>query len=104
MINIYREFVLPIELHFRKYLSELTQFFCLLSISWIFQGEEISIGLVSIVHNIDFNLRKSFSYLTSFVPLFIPSQRGFSYGYDYYTPEKAACYHFYKRKEIPMVS
>lgn len=40
---------------------------------WIFQGEEISIGL-----------------------------RGFSYGYDYYTPEKAACYHFYGRKEIPM--
>lgn len=40
---------------------------------WIFQGEEISIGL-----------------------------RGFSYGYDYYTPEKAAMYHFYGRKEIPM--
>jgi len=32
----------------------------------IFQGEEISIGV-----------------------------RGFTYGYDYYTPEKAACYHMY---------
>mmetsp|Transcript_29719 Transcript_29719/g.63045 ORF Transcript_29719/g.63045 Transcript_29719/m.63045 type:complete len:675 (+) Transcript_29719:144-2168(+) len=40
---------------------------------WIFQGEEISIGL-----------------------------RGFSYGYDYYSPEKAACYHYYGRKDIPM--
>ena len=40
---------------------------------WIFQGEEISIGL-----------------------------RGFSYGYDYYSPEKAACYHYYHRKNIPL--
>mmetsp|Transcript_18895 Transcript_18895/g.41147 ORF Transcript_18895/g.41147 Transcript_18895/m.41147 type:complete len:707 (+) Transcript_18895:298-2418(+) len=40
---------------------------------WIFQGEEISIGL-----------------------------RGFSYGYDYYSPEKAACYHYYGRDNVPM--
>jgi len=39
---------------------------------WIFQGEEISIGL-----------------------------RGFSYGYDYYSPERAACYHYYHRKNPP---
>lgn len=45
----------------------------------IFQGEEISIGL-----------------------------RGFSFGYDYYTPEKAACFHMYamldnkaKRDKVP---
>lgn len=24
------------------------------------------------------------------------------YGYDYYSPEKAACYHFYGRKHIPL--
>jgi len=40
---------------------------------WIFQGEEISIGL-----------------------------RGFSYGYDFYSPEKSVCYHFYGRKGVPM--
>lgn len=40
---------------------------------WIFQGEEISIGL-----------------------------RGFSYGYDFYSPEKSVCYHFYGRKDVPM--
>lgn len=46
----------------------------------IFQGEEISIGV-----------------------------RGFTYGYDYYTPEKAACYHMYaigsnakKRKKVKL--
>ena len=33
---------------------------------WIFQGEEISIGL-----------------------------RGFTYGYDYYTPETSPCFHYY---------
>ncbi|KAL9187926.1 hypothetical protein ACHAXT_006304 [Thalassiosira profunda] len=40
---------------------------------WIFQGEEISIGL-----------------------------RGFSYGYDFYSPERSVCYHFYGRKGVPM--
>ncbi|KAL7531563.1 hypothetical protein ACHAWF_003827 [Thalassiosira exigua] len=40
---------------------------------WIFQGEEISIGL-----------------------------RGFTYGYDFYSPEKSVCYHFYGRKDVPM--
>ena len=39
---------------------------------WVFQGEEISIGL-----------------------------RGFSYGYDFYTAELQACYHFYGRKKAP---
>ena len=24
------------------------------------------------------------------------------YGYDYYSPEKAACYHYYGRKDVPM--
>eukprot|EP00558_Chaetoceros_sp_UNC1202_P003216 CAMPEP_0197243528 /NCGR_PEP_ID=MMETSP1429-20130617/8958_1 /TAXON_ID=49237 /ORGANISM="Chaetoceros sp., Strain UNC1202" /LENGTH=527 /DNA_ID=CAMNT_0042703767 /DNA_START=268 /DNA_END=1854 /DNA_ORIENTATION=- len=33
---------------------------------WVFQGEEISIGL-----------------------------RGFTYGYDYYTPERSICFHYY---------
>eukprot|EP00581_Thalassiosira_minuscula_P018932 CAMPEP_0183721076 /NCGR_PEP_ID=MMETSP0737-20130205/13494_1 /TAXON_ID=385413 /ORGANISM="Thalassiosira miniscula, Strain CCMP1093" /LENGTH=689 /DNA_ID=CAMNT_0025951045 /DNA_START=18 /DNA_END=2087 /DNA_ORIENTATION=- len=40
---------------------------------WIFQGEEISITL-----------------------------RGFSYGYDFYSPEKSVCYHFYGRKDVPL--
>jgi hypothetical protein len=40
---------------------------------WIFQGEEISIGL-----------------------------RGFTYGYDYYTPERQACYHYYGRTNVPL--
>mmetsp|Transcript_20679 Transcript_20679/g.48572 ORF Transcript_20679/g.48572 Transcript_20679/m.48572 type:complete len:625 (-) Transcript_20679:165-2039(-) len=40
---------------------------------WIFQGEEISIGL-----------------------------RGFSYGYDYYSPEKSVSYHHYGREDVPM--
>ena len=46
----------------------------------IFQGEEISIGL-----------------------------RGFSYGYDYYTPERSVCFHMYatgenkeKRRRVPL--
>lgn len=46
----------------------------------VFQGEEISIGL-----------------------------RGFSYGYDYYTPERGVCFHMYaikeneaKRKKVPL--
>jgi len=37
---------------------------------WIFQGEEISIGL-----------------------------RGFTYGYDYYTPEHSVCFHYYAKKD-----
>ncbi|KAL7532820.1 hypothetical protein ACHAXR_004893, partial [Thalassiosira sp. AJA248-18] len=40
---------------------------------WVFQGEEISIGL-----------------------------RGFSYGYDFYSPALSVCYHFYGRKNVPM--
>jgi len=40
---------------------------------WIFQGEEISLGL-----------------------------RGFSYGYDFYSPEKSVCYHYYGRQGVPM--
>lgn len=46
----------------------------------VFQGEEISIGL-----------------------------RGFTYGYDYYTPERGVCFHMYaikaneaKRKQVPL--
>ena len=38
---------------------------------WIFQGEEISMGL-----------------------------RGFSYGYDFYAAEKSVCYHYYGRKGV----
>ena len=41
--------------------------------AWIFQGEEISIGL-----------------------------RGFSYGYDYYSAERSVCYHYYGRQGVPM--
>mmetsp|Transcript_22219 Transcript_22219/g.33862 ORF Transcript_22219/g.33862 Transcript_22219/m.33862 type:complete len:571 (-) Transcript_22219:93-1805(-) len=37
---------------------------------WVFQGEEISIGL-----------------------------RGFTYGYDYYTPETSVCFHYYARQD-----
>ncbi|KAL7539967.1 hypothetical protein ACHAWF_006557 [Thalassiosira exigua] len=40
---------------------------------WVFQGEEISIGL-----------------------------RGFSYGYDYYSAERSVCYHFYGREGVPL--
>ena len=45
----------------------------------IFQGEEISLGV-----------------------------RGFTHGYDYYTPERSVCFHYYaskkdtKRKKVPM--
>jgi hypothetical protein len=37
---------------------------------WVFQGEEISIGL-----------------------------RGFTYGYDYYTPEQSVCFHYYAKQD-----
>eukprot|EP00551_Chaetoceros_affinis_P007649 CAMPEP_0203666784 /NCGR_PEP_ID=MMETSP0090-20130426/3769_1 /ASSEMBLY_ACC=CAM_ASM_001088 /TAXON_ID=426623 /ORGANISM="Chaetoceros affinis, Strain CCMP159" /LENGTH=579 /DNA_ID=CAMNT_0050530775 /DNA_START=25 /DNA_END=1761 /DNA_ORIENTATION=- len=37
---------------------------------WVFQGEEISIGL-----------------------------RGFTYGYDYYAPEHSVCFHYYASKD-----
>ena len=37
---------------------------------WVFQGEEISIGL-----------------------------RGFTYGYDYYTPEHSVCFHYYASQD-----
>lgn len=37
---------------------------------WVFQGEEISIGL-----------------------------RGFTYGYDYYTPETSVCFHYYAKQD-----
>lgn len=37
---------------------------------WVFQGEEISIGL-----------------------------RGFTYGYDYYTPETSSCFHYYAKAD-----
>lgn len=54
------------------------------------------------IHYTEF-IANLFPELTSFSSFGL-SQRGFSYGYDYYTPEKAACYHFYQRKDIPMVS
>ena len=37
---------------------------------WVFQGEEISIGL-----------------------------RGFTYGYDYYAPEQSVCFHYYASQD-----